>query len=125
MSWQPAIWTRMKHLARTAPGLSAAFVIVTALVLFLSIRLVVSTLYWNQHRNEPIQPWMTLNYVSHSHSIPKDYLETALDLPEDLRKRASLTELAARRDQSVAVLTAEMSAIIAAYHEAELRQAEP
>nr|WP_306266073.1 hypothetical protein [Pararhizobium sp. IMCC3301] len=122
MPRQPAIWTRMRHVVRTAPRLSVAFLIVTGLVVFLAIRLVVSTLYWEQHRNEPIQPWMTLNYVSRSHSVPKDYLADALDLPPDLRKRVSLAEVAARRGQSVGILTAEMSAIIAAYHEAELRQ---
>lgn len=44
-------------------------------------RLTYDAIYWSQHRDEPIQRWMTLGYVAHSYHVPPHVLHQALGLP--------------------------------------------
>ncbi len=58
-------------------------VLVVALVLgaMFAIRTVRYAVYWSQHRDDPIERWMTVDFVAHSYSVPPDLLRSALGLP--------------------------------------------
>ena len=38
-------------------------------------------LFWQQHTDEPIQPWMSIGFVAHSYHVPPPVLHDALGLP--------------------------------------------
>lgn len=61
--------------------LIAAFVIALAFTGYHIVRTVNAAIYWNQHRDEPIERWMTLGYVAHSYHLPPHVLNEALGLP--------------------------------------------
>lgn len=77
-------------------------------------RLVVQTLYWSSHRDEPIAGWMTLGYVAHSHRVPPWVLRQALDLPPDLPDRRPLGEIATARGVPLDALRLRLEHAIAA-----------
>ncbi|MSP21609.1 MAG: hypothetical protein EXR66_01055 [Dehalococcoidia bacterium] len=43
-----------------------------------AVRTVRYSLYWSQHRADPIERWMTVNYVAHSYGVPPEVLWQAL-----------------------------------------------
>lgn len=82
-----------------------AGVLVLALVLagLFAARTVRYWLYWSQHRNEPIERWMTVNYVARSYSVPPEVLRAALGMeqPGGLgRDRRPLGQIAEERGES-------------------------
>lgn len=88
------------------------FVIAIVLAGLFTVRTITYTRYWSQHRDEPIERWMTVRYVSHSYRVPTEVLSEALGLPPEppdrRRDRQPLGEIAAARgmtfDQLVATL---------------------
>jgi hypothetical protein len=74
--------------------------VVTATGLF-AVRTVRRAIYWRQHRNEPIRPWMTLPYVAHSNRVPARVLYEALGIPHRPGDRRPLKQIA--REQNVSV----------------------
>ncbi len=58
-------------------------VLVAALVLggMFTFRTVRFALYWGQHRDDPIERWMPIDYVARSYGVPPDRLRSALGLP--------------------------------------------
>ncbi|WP_149142171.1 hypothetical protein [Gemmobacter caeruleus] len=71
----------MIGLARRHPVLVAAFTLALCAALFFAGRLVVQTVYWSQHRNEAVQPWMTIGYVGRSWGLPPREIDARADLP--------------------------------------------
>ena len=71
------------------------------------VRTAEDAIYWREHRDEPIQGWMTVGFVAHSYHVPPHVLLLALHLslgpPPDKRNLASI---AAARGQSVDQLAA-------------------
>ncbi len=61
--------------------LAVIFVIALAAAGLFAVRAVRYSLYWRQHRDQPIAGWMTVNYVAHSYDVPADALWGALGLP--------------------------------------------
>ncbi len=93
-------------------------VLVVALVLggIFTLRTVRYAVYWSQHRDEPIERWMTVNYVAHSYSVPPDVLRDALGLaaPQGrLLDRRPLHEVAGSRGLTFEQARALLEAAIA------------
>lgn len=71
-------------MTRTQPwrkALIALFVAVVAFTGYHAVRTVSDAIYWNAHRDEPIERWMTIGYVAHSYHVPPHVLHQALNLP--------------------------------------------
>ncbi|MRX31752.1 hypothetical protein IG197_27000 [Aminobacter sp. SR38] len=92
--------------------LLAAFV--TALVAsgFFAIRLTVHAVYWSSHRDEPIEPWMTVGYVAHSYNLEPKALFSALDLPTGVSDRRTLGDIASAKGVSFEALKSTIEASI-------------
>ena len=67
--------------------LIALFVAVVAFTGYHAVRTVSDAIYWNAHRDEPIQRWMTIGYVAHSYHVPPHVLHQALGLPPQPDRR--------------------------------------
>ena len=82
-----------------------------------AFRTVRSALYWSQHRNDPIERWMTVNYVARSYDVPPDALWDALGLPParppSREARRPLGEIATARGQSFEQVRATLEQAIA------------
>jgi hypothetical protein len=61
--------------------LTAVFLLAVVLAALFTVRTVAYTLYWREHREQPIERWMTVGYVAHSYGLPREVLEEALGLP--------------------------------------------
>ena len=61
--------------------LLAAFVVALAFTGYHVVRVTYDAIYWSQHRDEPIERWMTIGYVAHSYHVPPHILHQALGLP--------------------------------------------
>ncbi|TXH99510.1 MAG: hypothetical protein E6Q76_19800, partial [Rhizobium sp.] len=48
------------------PRLASALLVASALTLFFAARFFYGVVYWSQHHEEPIRPWMTVGYVGKS-----------------------------------------------------------
>ena len=95
-------------------ALLAAFLLAATVSGVLAVRLVVRTIYWSAHQNEPIEGWMPLGYVAHSYGISPVVLQTALGLPVDIRDRRPLSEVAAQQGKSFEEVRKALDAAIAA-----------
>lgn len=96
--------------------LLAAFFGTTVIALFFATRFVVSVIYWSDpaHRDQPLQAWMTIGYVSRSYDVPRDRLAEALGLaPLEKGKRPTLEGLARERGQPWDVFANDIKAAIA------------
>jgi len=61
--------------------LAGVFLLAVILAALFTVRTVAYTLYWREHREQPIERWMTVGYVAHSYGLPREVLEEALGLP--------------------------------------------
>jgi len=77
------------------------FALVVAGTGLFAVRTVRRTIYWRQHHNEPIRPWMTVPYVAHSYRVPPHILYEALGIQPQPRDRRPLRRIA--REQNVPV----------------------
>lgn len=70
---------------RRRPIMTALMVLAIALAAGFTtyhvVRSVRAFLFWHEHRDEPIQPWMTLGFVAHAYHVPPPVLHAALRLP--------------------------------------------
>lgn len=82
-----------------------------------AFRTVRYTLYWSQHHNDPIERWMTVNYVARSYDVPPEALWTALGLPParppSRDARRPLSAIATARGQTFEQVRATLEAAIA------------
>lgn len=61
--------------------LAGIFVLALVFATLFTVRTVTFALYWRNHHQEPIERWMTVNYVAHSYVVPREVLEEALGIP--------------------------------------------
>jgi hypothetical protein len=110
------------ELARQRPGLVAAFILACAVTLGSLGWFTYSAIYWNSHRNQAVQPWMTVGYIARSWDLPAPQLDALANLPGPKAKGhpQPLSEIAADRGVPVAYVVAEVEKAIAV-----LRMAEP
>src|ERR1043165_8425864 len=65
----------------------------------LGVRTVRRAIYWHNHRDEQIRPWMSVSYVARSYRVPPHVLYQAIGqtpVPDDSR---SLSELAREQNR--------------------------
>src|SRR4051812_11621742 len=76
------------------------------------VRTVRRAIYWRNHRDEQIRPWMSVSYVARSYRVPPHLLYQAIGqmpLPHD---RRPLRELAREQNRPVEDLIAELQKAI-------------
>jgi hypothetical protein len=103
----------MIPLARRHPKLFAAFVLALVLALFFAGRIVVRAVYWSQHREEAVAPWMTVGYVGRSWRLDPRAIDAEAGLPLPEGRPLTLEQIAASRGVPVAQVIAEVEAAIA------------
>ena len=81
-----------------------------------AVRTARTALYWSQHHNDPIERWMTVNYVARSYDVPPDALWNALGLPParppSRDARRPLSPIATARGQTFEQVRATLEAAI-------------
>ena len=106
--------------------LVSAFVLACALALFFAARFTVQAIYWANHRDEGITPWMTLGYIAHSWQVRPQEIEARVGLPPPQGHPKPLVELAGEQHVTVAELITRIEAAIAAIRAEEAaRRAAP
>lgn len=94
-------------------GLAALLVLVATFTAVQIGRSVNDFLFWRAHRDEPIQPWMSIGFVAHSYHVPPFVLERAVGLPPGPPPdRRPLGIIATARNESFAVVRDRMSVAI-------------
>lgn len=100
-----------RGLSRRRWLLAAVFVVALLAGGIFAVRTVVSTVYWRQHREEPIERWMPVRYISHSYNVPAEVLWAALGESEvrsgprgDLRPLSEVAEDGGRTFEEVRAL---------------------
>lgn len=86
----------------------AVFVLALVLTGFFAVRTVRRAVYWRNHRDEPIRPWMSVRYVSRSYRVPPHVLYKAIGLPPLVRDRRPLREIAREQNRPVETLIEEL-----------------
>lgn len=71
----------MRALLRRHPLLVLAFVLAALSASFFAGRIVWNAVYWAQHRQEPVQPWMTVGYVGRSWGLSPREIDARAGLP--------------------------------------------
>ena len=96
--------TRVITLWRARPWLTSAFLAACGLALFFAVRLTVQTVYWANHQDEPVRPWMTVGYIARSWDLDAREIDrlAGLPLPETKGRPQPLSEIAADRGVPVA-----------------------
>ena len=105
----------MGHFWRQNRLLVAGFVLAFVVMLFFAVRFTISTIYWSDpaHREQPIQPWMTIGYVSHSWKVPRQAFIDGLDLtPPTPGNPPTLAEIAKAKGMSDDQLKTQLETII-------------
>jgi hypothetical protein len=107
---------RLATLWRARPWLTSAFLMACALALFFAVRLTVQTVYWANHQDETVQPWMTVGYIARSWDLDGRKIDAlaGLPLPEAKGRPQPLSEIAADRGVPVASIIDDVEAAIEA-----------
>lgn len=99
--------------------LTGVFVLALLAGTLFTVRTIRYTIYWRLHQAEPIERWMTVNYVSHSYDVPPDVLLKALGLPEPAplarRDRRPLGDIAKAQGKSFEAVKATLEQAIASW----------
>ena len=106
----------MIRLFRQHPFALTGFLLGLAVTLFFAVHGVRSALYWSDpaHRNQQVQPWMTVGYVAKSWGLDPHEIDALAGLPLPERGHPfTLLEVAADRGVPVADLIAEVEAALA------------
>jgi hypothetical protein len=106
---------RLMHAWRTRPWLTSAFLVACALTLFFAFRFTFQTIYWANHQEEPIRPWMTVGYIARSWDLDGREIDAlaGLPLPQVKGRPQPLSEIAQDRGVSVAEIIADVEAAVA------------
>src|SRR6185369_4345125 len=80
---------------------AAAFLFVLGFTGFYVYRVVRDAIYWQYHEDEPIQGWMTVDYVAHSYHVPPHILYKSLGLPHKPPNKNPLFEIANTQNRSM------------------------
>jgi hypothetical protein len=85
-----------------------AFVLALMLTGLFAARTVRHALYWHNHKDEIIRPWMNVPYISHSYRVPPHVLNQAINLQPTLHDRRPLREIAREQNRPVETLIAQL-----------------
>jgi len=105
---------RILSLWRARPWLTSAFLLACAATLFFAGRFTVYTVYWANHREMPVEPWMTVGYIARSWGLEPRALDAAAGLPppEAKGRPQPLSEIANERGVPVAEVVANVETAI-------------
>lgn len=103
----------MKKLGRREWILLALFVVTLAVTGLIAARAYRRAVYWREHRDEKIRPWMSVGYVSHSHRVPPPVLYHAIGLEPTPRDRRPIRDIAAQQGRPVETLITDLEHAIA------------
>ena len=104
----------MTLLFRKHPVLVSAFLLALVLSIFFAGRIVYRGFYWAQHREEAVQPWMTVGYIGRSWGFDPREIDDRAGLPVPERGRPfTLEQIAKDRNVPVAQIIAEVEAVLA------------
>lgn len=81
--------------------LALAFLLALGFTGVYVVRTVADAIYWNEHRDEPIEGWMPIGYVAHSYHVPPHVLFGALGLPFAPPDHRPIAVIAREREQTV------------------------
>jgi len=99
MLWTIGAW-RMKNLGWRQWLVVLAFALAVTLTGLFAVRTVRRAVYWHNHRDEPIRPWMSIGYIAHSYRVPPYVLTEALGLPPKPDRRP-IREIARQQNRPV------------------------
>jgi hypothetical protein len=92
----------MIGLAKRHPFLVLGFVLALVASLALAGRITYRAIYWSQHQQEAVQPWMTVGYVGRSWGLDPREIDARAGLPlPELGRPFTLEQIA--RDRGVPV----------------------
>ncbi len=104
----------MRQLFRTHPFASSGFVMAAAVTLFFVIRIVWSAVYWANHHDETVKPWMTVGYIGKSWHLDPMEIDTLAGLPGPKGHGPwTIKEIAASRGVAVSLVIKEVNDVIA------------
>lgn len=103
----------MRSLWKDHPRLVLAFSVALALTLFFIGNIVVQAVYWANHRDEVVQPWMTVGYVGKSWGLMPHRIDEVAGLPQPKDRPMTLIEIATQRGVPVSEVIAQVEAAIA------------
>lgn len=89
------------------------FVIAVLVMLFFTLRLALSAVYWSDpdHLRQPPERWMTPGYIARSWNLPPEDVASTLGLDPDIAaRRQTLDEIATARGVSIESLIADLAA---------------
>jgi hypothetical protein len=76
------------------------------------VRTVRRAIYWRNHRDEQIRPWMSVRYVARSYAVPPQMLYEAIGQEPVPHDRRPLRELAREQNRPVEELISELQKAI-------------
>lgn len=110
----------MKDLWRRHPRLVLAFGLALSLTLFFLGNIVWQAVYWSNHREMAVQPWMTVGYVGKSWGLPPHRIDEVAGLPQPKDHPMTLIEIADQRGLPVSEVIAQVQAAVAQLQAEEL-----
>ncbi len=101
-------------LIRRHPVLTAAFALALLLTLFFAGQFIARAVYWSDpaHRNQQVQPWMTVGYIGRSWQLDPREIDAEAGLPLPQGHPLTLDEIARQRGVPVAEVIAEVQAAL-------------
>lgn len=103
----------MKKLGRREWILLGLLVLTLAVTGLIAGRAYRRAVYWREHRDEKIRPWMSVGYVSHSHRVPSPVLYRAIGVEPSPRDRRPIRAIAAQQGRPVEALISDLERAIA------------
>lgn len=110
----------IRYMLRTQPVVFAICVLAIIGALFFGGRLISEALYFNDpdHKNQPLEPWMTPRYVGMSYGLPRHVIMEIMDLDDDREGRTPhMRVIAARLGMTLPELEAKVRETAKAYRE--------
>lgn len=96
----------LEKLWRHNRWLTLSFALTLTLALVFIIRAGVFFVYWQQHRDEPIEGWMTVRYIAHSYRVDPKIVHDAIGLPRTGPERRPLIKVAREQARPLDEMTA-------------------
>ena len=108
----------MIRIAKRHPYLVTAFSLALAAMLFFTVRLAASMIFWNDraHLDQPLAGWMTPRYITRSWNVPPDLVATTLALERDgAGRRVTLQDLADQQGRSLESLIEDLKVALSSH----------
>lgn len=85
----------LKYLWQTHRLLLLGFTAATLVTLVFAVRFTLSVIYWSDHQDVVIEPWMPIGYIAQSYRVDRAWLLQQTGLTrDDIRRRESIGNIA-------------------------------